>query len=44
VTKGMDVVIRIQQMPTGDKAKDENDWFGRQLINDTVTIRRIMIE
>jgi len=44
VTKGMDVVVKIQQMATGDRAKDENDWFGRQLINDTVTIKRIIIE
>lgn len=44
VTSGMEVVITIQQQPTGDKAKDEDDWFGQQTINDTVVIKRIVIK
>lgn len=44
VTSGMDVVVTIQQQPTGDKVKDEDDWFGQQVINDTVIIRRIVIK
>lgn len=44
VTSGMNVVVTIQQQPTGNKAKDEDDWFGQQLINDTVIIKRIIIK
>lgn len=44
VIRGMDVVTTIQQQPTGDKAKDDTDWFGQQLINETVIIKRIVIK
>ncbi|MCF6214729.1 MAG: peptidylprolyl isomerase [Emcibacter sp.] len=44
VTSGMDVVTTIQQQPTGNKAKDDADWFGQQLINDTIIIKRIVIK
>ena len=44
VTSGMDVVTIILQQPTGNKAKDDADWFGQQLINDTVMIKRIMVK
>ncbi len=44
VTSGMDVVTTIQQQPTGNKAKDDADWFGQQLINDTVVIKQIVIK
>jgi len=44
VTEGMDVVTRIQQLPTGDKAKSKDDWYGQQIINDTVIIKRIIIK
>ncbi len=44
VISGMDVVTTIQQQPTGNKAKDDTDWFGQQLINDTVVIKKIVIK
>lgn len=44
VIRGMNVVTTIQQQPTGDKAKDDTDWFGQQLINDIVIIKRIVIK
>ncbi|VAX03905.1 hypothetical protein MNBD_ALPHA03-1754 [hydrothermal vent metagenome] len=44
VIRGMDVVTTIQQQPTGNKAKDDADWFGQQLINDTVMIKRIVVK
>ncbi len=44
VTGGMDVVVKIQQLPTGNKSGGEDDWFGQQLINDTVTIKHIVIK
>ncbi|VAV97987.1 hypothetical protein MNBD_ALPHA01-113 [hydrothermal vent metagenome] len=44
VTRGMDVVVKIQQLPTGNKSKGEDDWFGQQLINDTVIIKHIVIK
>lgn len=44
VIKGMDVVVAIQQQPTGSRAKDDDDWFGQQLINDTVVIERVVIQ
>ncbi len=40
---GMDVVVKIQHLPTGNKAKNADDWFGQQLINDTVVIKRMVI-
>jgi len=44
VTKGMDVVIAIQQSPTGAKVKNDQDWFGRQVINDLVEIKDIILK
>jgi peptidyl-prolyl cis-trans isomerase A (cyclophilin A) len=44
VTSGMDVVVNIQQQPTGDKATDDKDWFGQQVINEPVVIKQIIIK
>ena len=44
VISGMDVVVQIQQKPTGNKAQDEADWFGQQVINDTVIIKHIIVK
>ncbi len=44
VTSGMDVVVNIQQQPTGDKATDDKDWFGHQVINEPVVIKQITIK
>lgn len=44
VTSGMDVVLQIQQKPTGDKAQDEADWYGQQVINNTVIIKQIVVK
>lgn len=44
VTSGMDVVQKIQQQPTGDKTQDDTDWYGQQVINDTVIIKQIVVK
>lgn len=44
VTSGMDVVLKIQGLPTGSLAKGDDDWFGHQLINDTVVIHNIILK
>ena len=44
VVEGMDVVIKIQQQPSGKDAKDLDDWYGHQTLDQEVVIERVVIE